>query len=103
MSTFLRRAAAVRLLERLLEGGRMDRETLEESLGVSGIELEAFRSGTTRMPPNLRLRLACVVVAHVPEYARAAQRIKHAAEAEVAFRNTTTVTHLWAPPSRFRS
>jgi plasmid maintenance system antidote protein VapI len=101
MST--RGTPAVRLLDRVLETSKMDREALAESLGVSGSELEAFRSGARRISAELRLRLASLVVAHVPEYARAAQRVKQEADAEVAFRNTTTVTHLSAPPSRFGS
>ena len=103
MSTFSRRTPAVRLLDKVLDAGMMDREILQESLGISVSELEAFRSGTTRAPAELRLRLASVVIAFVPEYARAAQRVKQAAEAEVAFRTTTTVTHRTTPPPRFRT
>jgi hypothetical protein len=102
MSAFLRRTRGVQLLDTVLGAGKMDREVVEESLGVSGADLEAFLAGTTRMPPELRLRLASLVVADFPEHARAAHRVRQAAEAEVAFRNTTTVTHLWAPPSRVR-
>ena len=103
MSTFLRRSPGVRLLERVLAADTIDRDALAVSLGVSDGELEAFQSGTTRIPPELRLCLASLVVAHLPEYLRAAQRVKQAAEAELAFRHTTTVTHLTAPPSRFGS
>ena len=101
MSAFLRRTPGVRLLDTILRAGKIDRDVIAESLGVSASELQAFRDGTTRMPPELRLRLASLTVARAPEYARAAQHVKQTADAELAFRNTTTVTHLFAPPSRF--
>src|SRR6185503_7983816 len=45
MSTCSRRTPAVRLLDKVLDAGMMDREILQESLGISVSELEAFRSG----------------------------------------------------------
>lgn len=80
----------------------MDPRTLQYSLGLLPAELDAFRSGATRMPAELRLRLASFTIATFPEHVRTANRVAVEARAEMAFRDTTTVTHLTARPSRFR-
>ena len=80
----------------------MDPRTIEYSLGVLPAELDAFQSGASRMPAELRLRLASFALATYPEHVRAANRVAVEARAEMAFRETTTVTHLNSPPSRFR-
>lgn len=54
------------------------------------------------MPAELRLRLASFTIATFPEHVRTANRVAVEARAEMAFRDTTTVTHLTARPSRFR-
>lgn len=102
MSAFRRRSPAVRLLERVLQTAQADQHIVRASLGLSAAEMEAFRSGAERMPAELRLRLASLVVARFPEHVPAARRVADQAEAEIAFRDTTTVTHLSSPHSRFK-
>lgn len=101
MTTALLRSPAVRLLNKVSLSGHISAEALAGRLHVTPAALAKYGSGQTRMPAEARLELAQIVSELLPSEARAKRRIEAEARAELAFRNTTTVTHATAPPSRF--
>jgi len=93
---------AVRLLEQLIVRELASIEGLASALGISCRQLEEYRSGRARIPPQLQRRLAELVTSSVPELRREARRLESQCKAEEAFQAKETETHMVAPPGRFR-
>lgn len=95
-------SSAVRLLHAVLTEASIHPARVAWALGVTTNRLEQYRAGTSRMPVECQLKLAQLVVDHLPHLARAAHRLRAQAKAEARFNAQETTTHLIAPPSPFR-
>lgn len=88
-----------RLLQQVLT--EVDAASLAYSLGASGQQLEAYRTGTERMSPEQQLTFSSFVLARFPQFARMAHRVAAQAHAESDYHAKTTQTHTNTPPSRY--
>ena len=95
------RTLAARLLAEVRMKADGDGEALARALGLTVSELDAYRSGETRMPLEQQLGLARFVLGRIPQCARTARRLVSQAHAEAAYLAKETATHMVAPPSQF--
>ena len=94
---YLRRSRSVRLIERLLATGTVERDDLACALSVTLPVLESYRRGHARMPLERQLSLALLVIERwpcTPQLRRYAFALRGQVFAEAAFDARITKTHV---------